>query len=288
MISRRFRHLGPSPIVPVPLKVNARSQRISAAAAMIAPNQPPPMHSKPDLPNPSALLLCQLDSYARSGTATILTCEAVSVPSKPAKGGKAAAKSSAKAAAKPVSTGNGSEQGRRWVVTLDGGPLYAEGGGQPSDTGILRVIIDGSSSVGGIAGDGRSTIAASGADDSSATAASGSVTAEADAAQAEASPSAAATVNVMSVARSGDGAVLATVDAPLPVGARVGVEVDWQRRFDLMQQHTGPLQAFSAWGVLGTPVNNVVGETGGARTWLCSASAAVFGHVAGPPDAPAA
>ncbi len=240
VIRCRFRYFGPSRAVPVAHPANARSH-CTIAAAMTAPDQPPPMHSRPDLPNPSALLPCQLDSYARSGSATILACEGVSAPSKPAKGGKAAAKSSAKAAADPVGTGDGSEQGRRWVVTLDGGPLYAEGGGQPSDMGSLRVIRDEAPSSVGAAGNGASSVAATGADGGSGTESSGSVTAEAEAAQPHASPSAAAmtTVNVLSVARGGDGAVLATIDAPLPAGARVAVEVDWQRRFDLMQQHTG-------------------------------------------------
>ena len=240
VISRRCRYLGPSRTVPAAQTATARSHR-TIAAAMTAPDHAPPMHSKPDLPNPSALLPCQLDSYARSGTATILACEAVSVPSKPAKGGKPAGKSSAKAAASPVSA-----QGRRWVVTLDGGPLYAEGGGQPSDIGTLRLISDEAPSSGGIAGNMAGAEAATGANGGSGTATSESVNAGAEAAQAARRPAAAAAANVLSVARSGDGAVMATVDAPLPAGARVAVEVDWQRRFDLMQQHTGPHAAFAA------------------------------------------
>jgi len=239
VIRCHFRYFGPSRAVPAAHPATARSH-CTIAAAMTAPDQPPPMHSRPDLPNPSALLPCQLDSYARSGTATILACEAVSAPSKPAKGGKAASKSSAKAAATAVSTGSDGEQGRRWVVTLDGGPLYAEGGGQPSDTGTLRVINDEASSNSGTAGNAPGAVSATPVDGDSGPALSESVTAEAQAAQRDAAPSAAATTaNVVSVARGGDGAVLATVDAPLPTGVRVTVEVDWQRRFDLMQQHTG-------------------------------------------------
>ncbi len=45
-------------------------------------------------------------------------------------------------------------------------------------------------------------------------------------------------VNVLDVREKG-GQILHLCDGPLPVGASVEGEIDWARRFDLMQQHTG-------------------------------------------------
>lgn len=44
---------------------------------------------------------------------------------------------------------------------------------------------------------------------------------------------------VIDVTDGDDGLVRHVVDGPLPVGARVHGEIDWPRRFDHMQQHTG-------------------------------------------------
>ena len=243
LISHHLRDLPTSLVLSTAKRPRARFHRIMAAAVVApdpAPSTATPMHSKPDLPSPSALLPCQLDSYARSGTATVLACSAVAVPSRPAKGaGKAAKKGSANAG-KAAGAGNDTEaEGSRWLVTLDGGPLYPEGGGQPSDTGTLQLISDGGSPNRDSAQDGPVGAEASIAHGSSGLAPATSVAeTEPDTAPADAS-SMAGVVNVLSAARNANGAVLAIVDAPLPVGARVSISVDWQRRFDLMQQHTG-------------------------------------------------
>ena len=46
-------------------------------------------------------------------------------------------------------------------------------------------------------------------------------------------------VDVVDVLEDDDGAVIHVLSAALPQGARVAGRVDWQRRFDHMQQHTG-------------------------------------------------
>ncbi len=46
------------------------------------------------------------------------------------------------------------------------------------------------------------------------------------------------TANVLDVRESGD-QILHLCDSPLAVGSRVSGEIDWQRRFDQMQQHSG-------------------------------------------------
>ena len=49
-----------------------------------------------------------------------------------------------------------------------------------------------------------------------------------------------------------DGVLLHHADAALPVGAAVQAEIDWARRFDLMQQHTGEhLLSYSAYTLFG-------------------------------------
>ena len=205
------------------------------------------MHSEPDLPPAGTLLPCQLDSYARSGTANVLACEPIAPPSKPAKAGKKAPKG-ASAVGSSAGTSGGSDQTSRWQITLSGGPLYPEGGGQPSDTGTLRLITSPPSPLNG-SGAAETTpaavqtdaaigqgVAATGAADIDGNGAAQPRTAALTDSSAPDDPAAA--VNVLSVVRSA-GRVLATADAPLPVGATVAVSVDWDRRFDLMQQHTG-------------------------------------------------
>lgn len=49
------------------------------------------------------------------------------------------------------------------------------------------------------------------------------------------------TAAVTDVQRHAGGPVVHTVTAPLVVGARVAVELNWGRRFDLMQHHTAGL-----------------------------------------------
>ena len=48
-----------------------------------------------------------------------------------------------------------------------------------------------------------------------------------------------AQVQVLYVQRQEDGSVVHFTSAPLPEGAAVIANVDWGRRYDLMQQHTG-------------------------------------------------
>ena len=76
------------------------------------------------------------------------------------------------------------EQKKGYVVILDEGAFYPEGGGQPSDVGTL--------------GDAKVT-----------------------------------------EVHEKDGELLHYTDKALEVGARVEGEIDWARRFDLMQQHSG-------------------------------------------------
>lgn len=55
------------------------------------------------------------------------------------------------------------------------------------------------------------------------------------------------TVNVLSCDESGE-MLVHTVDAPLAVGSTVRAQIDWERRFDIMQQHTGEhLLSYCAW-----------------------------------------
>ena len=49
-------------------------------------------------------------------------------------------------------------------------------------------------------------------------------------------------VEVLDARRQADGSVVHVASAPLPPGTAVAAEVDWTRRFDLMQQHTGAWQ----------------------------------------------
>ena len=44
---------------------------------------------------------------------------------------------------------------------------------------------------------------------------------------------------MLDVQRQPDGALLHTTDAALEAGQQVDASVDWARRFDFMQQHTG-------------------------------------------------
>ncbi len=87
----------------------------------------------------------------------------------------------------------------RPFVTLDRTAFYPTSGGQPHDTGEL------SSSAPEAASPGRDAVAR--------------------------------VVDV--VDREADGAILHVVDRPMPAGVRVRGRVDWARRFDHMQQHTG-------------------------------------------------
>ena len=75
-----------------------------------------------------------------------------------------------------------------WKITLDRTAFYPEGGGQPTDKGVLTY------------GD---------------------------------------TVVNISEVHEKNGLLAHTADAEIPIGTKVHGEIDWDRRFDLMQQHTG-------------------------------------------------
>ena len=136
-----------------------------------------------------ALLPCQVDSYLRCLYTQVVTC----VPCEPTQ-------------LKHFAVGHAP----RWVLTLDGSPLYPAGGGQPSDTGFLRPL---SPDAGRAAEDTEQNWSI-------------------------ACPGRSGDVKVLSVAKQQQG-VEHVVDSPLPEGAAVAVCVDWERRYDHMQQHTG-------------------------------------------------
>ena len=101
----------------------------------------------------------------------------------------------------------------QYRIALDRTAFYPEGGGQPADHGTLRVVEP---------------------------AASDGVPAERDAVPAEnETPDSAADVVSVTDVHERDGVILHTCSAPLPVGAEVSGELDWPRRFDHMQQHSG-------------------------------------------------
>jgi alanyl-tRNA synthetase len=94
----------------------------------------------------------------------------------------------------------------RFEVILDDTAFYPEGGGQPADRGILKM--NGENSV------QDSTFPADGYSDG-------------------------LTVHVQDVQRRADDVIVHYTDAPLPEGAAVHGKIDWARRFDLMQNHSG-------------------------------------------------
>lgn len=98
-------------------------------------------------------------------------------------------------------TGCGERDGKFWIE-LDETVFFPEGGGQSSDTGTLVV-----------------------------TANSGEVPAAADG-------SAGGRISVSDV-REKNGHIYHVADAPIPAGARVYGEINWDERFSKMQQHSG-------------------------------------------------
>ncbi|KAK9817056.1 hypothetical protein WJX72_008928 [[Myrmecia] bisecta] len=101
-------------------------------------------------------------------------------------------------------TGKARKGRKLWEVTLEQSPFYPEGGGQPSDTGSIAVLPSPSSSA------------------------------------AQAAPAnAAAAVAVVDVQLTEDRGIVHYTTAAVSTGASVSAQVDWQRRFDHMQQHTG-------------------------------------------------
>ncbi|GIL55279.1 hypothetical protein Vafri_10848, partial [Volvox africanus] len=179
------------------------------------------------------LCLCQQDAYVRSLTSTVLRCHSA----KPSPVSTVAvAKGSGKEKGKPVkptannlvrtdeskpalthgaATGGSAAAGPyslaesspapRYEVYLTGSPMFPEGGGQPCDQGQLLVI----------PADGQA-----------------------------AGSTAVVVVNILAVMWR-EGALCHVTDGPLEPGTSVEVRVDWQRRYDHMQQHTGQ-HVFSA------------------------------------------
>lgn len=159
-----------------------------------------------------ALLPCQLDSYERSCQATVLSCQPIAPVAPPKAKGKQAQASAA--AGKPGSAGTTLS----WAVSLDQSPLYPEGGGQPSDTGTLEVI--------------RLEVATA------------QIASTAESSAVSGNPSL-QRIAITGVAREG-GKLIHYTDAQVPVGASVCVRLDWARRYDLMQQHTGDNAPYSS------------------------------------------
>lgn len=137
------------------------------------------------------LLACQQDSYLTKLRTSVVSCTEYAPPpaATPTNGGGKKQKKNATAAA-PAAPAK-----KQYEVELEDTVLFPEGGGQPSDTGVLLV----------------------GNEDQQ---------------------GAVKEVNVTSVRRDGLKA-LHLVDEPLERGTSVAMKVDWDRRLDLMQQHTG-------------------------------------------------
>jgi Ser-tRNA(Ala) deacylase AlaX len=110
----------------------------------------------------------------------------------------------------------------RWALALAQSPMFPEGGGQPCDTGVLRPAQGGGAAVKVVevrrqqVGAARRRLGA-----------------------ASSSPEPAPAPYLDHRPRRLQGAVLHVTDSPLPAGTEVEVELDWSRRYDLMQQHTG-------------------------------------------------
>ena len=134
---------------------------------------------------------CQLDSYLRTLQTTVASCVPLA--------------SSHKLHERHTRS---RPQSPRWVLTLDRSPLYPEGGGQPSDTGIICPLSP---------ADPEEPVPW---------------------APSEQGIERGLAARVLHVSRH-DGTVEHVVTAPLVSGASVLVRVDWARRYDHMQQHTG-------------------------------------------------
>lgn len=113
----------------------------------------------------------------------------------------------------------------RWEVELDRTAFYPEGGGQPGDQGALWPA-------------GQADAPASGAGDPAATAAPAPDSPDPGAGAEQGAPEPQPLAHVLDTVKRGD-AVVHLADAALPLGARVRGELDWDRRLDNMEAHTG-------------------------------------------------
>ncbi|GLC45218.1 Alanyl-tRNA editing protein Aarsd1 [Pleodorina starrii] len=183
-----------------------------------------------DTAEAGGLCLCQQDAYLRSLTTTVTRCIPVELPPTPpaaaakgpgkdkdkgrpgksANGGGPAAAGSATATA-PESAAVSSSVAARYEVYLADTPMFPESGGQPCDQG--QILVQPVPSANG--GEAQPAVAA-----------------------------VAVAVNVLAVIWK-EGALCHLTDAPLDPGTTVEVRLDWQRRYDHMQQHTGQ-HVFSA------------------------------------------
>ena len=96
--------------------------------------------------------------------------------------------------------GDGKGSALLYRIELSQSVLYPESGGQPSDTGYLQTTPQDPSPD---------------------------------------TPTPSGRVPVLDVQKGPEGEVWHLTAHPLPAGSQVEVDLDWERRYDLMQQHTG-------------------------------------------------
>lgn len=141
----------------------------------------------------------------------------------------------------------------RWHVQLQDTVLFPGGGGQPCDLGYILPLTQASFATTATT---ATTTTTSGTDSSlsdndSCTVVGDSYTSNSSSThgvsgdattldpQQVGSSGAGGRVRVLSLDTAPDGTAVHEVDAPLPPGSLVRVELDWARRLDHMQQHTG-------------------------------------------------